>query len=87
MSAWGRFVWRLPQGLSRWEIVGGSRLSPDPSAVRGELASEGSRKAGCADDCQRPVSTGLPLSAAPLRAAAWALPRLASLSGRAVSLQ
>lgn len=68
VSGWGRFVWRLPQGLFRWEIVGGSRLSPDPSVVRGELASEGWRKAGCADDCQGPVSTGLPLTAALLRA-------------------
>ena len=67
--------------------MGGSRLSPDPSVVRGELASEGLRKAGCADDCQRPGSTGLPLSAALLLAAAWALPRLDSLSGQAVSLQ
>ena len=88
MSGWGRFVWRLPQGLSRWEMVGGSRLSPDPSVVREELVSEGWRKEGCADDCQHPMSTSLPLTAALLQAGRLGSSQAGlSLNGRVVSLQ
>ena len=53
-----------------------------------ELVSEGWRKEGCADDCQHPMSTSLPLTAALLQAGRLGSSQAGlSLNGRVVSLQ